>query len=121
MTGYDETFEQVKTAPFLALDDLGAENSTPWAEEKLYQIIVHRHNARLPTVITANYLSLKTLEEAKPRIRSRLGDPLVEWAPILVPDYRDQRPMNKSTDERPDDSKSRRRNRRRPGADDEHS
>lgn len=121
MTGYDETFEQVKTAPFLALDDLGAENSTPWAEEKLYQIIVHRHNARLPTVITANYLSLKTLEEAKPRIRSRLGDPLVEWAPILVPDYRDQRPINKSRDERPDNAKSQRRNRRRSNAEDEYN
>ena len=89
MTGYDEIFEQVKTAPFLVLDDLGAENSTPWAEEKLYQIIVHRHNARLPTVITANYLSLKALDEAKPRIRSRLADRMVKWAPILVPDYRD--------------------------------
>ena len=121
LTGYDETFEQVKTAPFLALDDLGAENSTPWAEEKLYQIIVHRHNARLPTVITANYLSLKALEEAKPRIRSRLGDSLVEWAPILVPDYRDQRPINKSRDETPGGAKPRRANRRRGGSENEYS
>ena len=95
LTGYDELFEQVKTTPLLVLDDLGSENSTPWAEEKLYQIIVHRHNARLPTVITANYLSLDQLEEAKPRIRSRLSDSLVEWAPILAPDYRDQRPPSR--------------------------
>ena len=121
MTGYDETFEQVKTAPFLALDDLGAENSTPWAEEKLYQIIVHRHNAALPTVITANYLSLKALEEAKPRIRSRLGDPLVEWAPIQMPDYRDQRPTNRSSNDRPDGSPPERRNRRRPRTEDEYN
>ena len=92
LTGYDELFEQVKTAPLLVLDDLGSENSTPWAAEKLYQIIVHRHNARLPTVITANYLSLGELEEAQPRVRSRLSDALVEWLPILAPDYRDQRP-----------------------------
>ena len=121
MTGYDEIFEQVKTAPLLALDDLGSENSTPWAEEKLYQIIVHRHNARLPTVITANYLSLKALEEAKPRIRSRLGDPLVEWAPILVPDYRDQRPINKSRDEKPEGARTGRANRRRTGPEHEYS
>ena len=95
-TGYDELFEQVKTASLLVLDDLGSENSTPWAEEKLYQIIVHRHNARLPTVITTNLESLKQLEEAKPRIRSRLSDALVEWAPILVPDYRDQRPPDRA-------------------------
>ena len=95
LTGYDELFEQVKRTPFLVLDDLGSENSTPWAEEKLYQIIVHRHNARLPTAITANYISLDELEEAKPRIRSRLSDALVEWAPILAPDYRDQRPSSR--------------------------
>ena len=97
LTGYDELFEQVKTSPMLALDDLGSENSTPWAEEKLYQIIVHRHNARLPTVITSNLGSLKQLEDAKPRIRSRLSDALVEWAPIRAPDYRDQRRFRRSS------------------------
>ena len=35
------------------MDDLGAESSTALGnDEKLYQIIVHRHNARLPTIIT---------------------------------------------------------------------
>ena len=95
LTGYDEFFEQVKNAPLLVLDDLGSENSTPWAEEKLYQIIVHRHNARLPTVITSNLVSLKQMEEAKPRIASRLSDALVQWTPILAPDYRDQRPSGR--------------------------
>ena len=92
LVGYDELFEQVKTAPLLVLDDLGAERSTPWAEEKMYQLVVHRQDAPLPTVITTEYQSLNALEKAKPRIRSRLGDSLVEWAPIDVPDYRDQRP-----------------------------
>ena len=95
--GYDELFEQVKTSPLLVLDDLASENSTPWAEEKLYQIIVHRHNARLPTVITTNLESMKQMEEAKPRISSRLSDTLVEWAPIRAPDYRDQRPSRRGT------------------------
>ena len=97
LIGYDELFEQVKTSPLLVLDDLASENSTPWAEEKLYQIIVHRHNARLPTVITTNLESVKQLEEAKPRIQSRLSDALVEWAPIRAPDYRDQRHLWRST------------------------
>ena len=95
LTGYDDLFEEVKSAPLLVLDDLGSENSTPWAEEKLYQIVVHRQNTRAPTVITSNLVSLKQLEEAKPRIRSRLSDTLVEWAPILAPDHRDQRPASK--------------------------
>ena len=89
--GYDELFEQIKTVPLLVLDDLGAESSTPWAEEKLYQIVVHRHEARLPTVITSAF-SLKELEEAKPRIGSRLMDSLVvDWQPITAGNYRDQR------------------------------
>ena len=89
--GYDELFEQLKTVPLLILDDLGAESSTPWAEDKLYQIVVHRHEARLPTVIT-NAFSIEELEEAKPRIASRLVDSLVvDWEPITAPNYRDQR------------------------------
>ena len=87
--GYDELFEQLKTAPLLILDDLGAESSTPWAEDKLYQIVVHRHEARLPTVITS---AIEDPEETKPRIASRLVDSLVvNWQPITAPNYRDQR------------------------------
>ena len=89
--GYDELFEQLKTVPLLILDDLGAENSTAWAEDKLYQIIVHRHEVRLPTVIT-NAFSIEELEEAKPRIASRLVDSMVvDWEPITASNYRDQR------------------------------
>jgi len=89
--GYDELFEQIKTVPLLILDDLGAESSTAWAEEKLYQIVVHRHESRLPTVITTSF-SLDSLEIAKPRIASRLVDSMVvDWQPVAAPNYRDQR------------------------------
>ena len=49
----ESIFEEVKSSPLLILDDLGSEHNSPWAEEKLYQIFVHRHNHRLPTVITS--------------------------------------------------------------------
>ena len=49
---YDEVFDRIRQAPLLILDDFGRENPTPWANEKLYQIIVHRHEVRLPTMIT---------------------------------------------------------------------
>ena len=89
--GYDELFEQIKTVPLLILDDLGAENSTVWAEDKLYQLVVHRHEARLPTVITTSF-SLDDLERTKPRIASRLVDSMVvDWQPVAAPNYRDQR------------------------------
>ena len=88
--------EDIKSAPLLILDDLGSEYSTTWGEEKLYQIVAHRHNLRLPTVINAGYVSLNDLDKAKPRIASRLIDSdLVEWAPIWgVDDYRDLHPNN---------------------------
>ena len=80
--GYDELFEQVKTTPLLILDDLGTETTTPWAEEKLYQIVVYRYDVRLPTVITSVF-SVEELEAIKPRIGSRLVDGMmVDWHPI---------------------------------------
>ena len=83
---YDEVFEHVRKTPFLVLDDLGYQSSTPWAEEKLYQIVVHRHNLRLPTVITA-----REDIELNPAISSRLNDPRsVQVLEIEAPDYRAQ-------------------------------
>lgn len=82
---FDERFEEVRNAPLLILDDLGTQSSTPWAQEKLFQIFNHRYNARLPTVITTNH----ELEEIDLRLRSRLVDPdLVEIVTILAPDFR---------------------------------
>lgn len=68
---YDERFEQIRSVYLLVIDDLGAEQSTPWAAEKLYQIFNYRYNNRLPTVITSN----SDLDTLDPRIRSRLCDP----------------------------------------------
>jgi DNA replication protein DnaC len=67
---YEDRFYRVRNTPLLILDDLGTETATPWAREKLFQIINHRYNACLPTVFTTNR-SLDSIEE---RIRSRLSD-----------------------------------------------
>jgi DNA replication protein DnaC len=83
--GYDARFEEVRTAPVLILDDLGTESSTPWAQEKLFQIFNYRYNAQMPTVITTNH----ELEEIALRLRSRLVDPdLARIVSITAPDYR---------------------------------
>ena len=90
---YDRLFERVKTAPLLVLDDLGEQSVTPWAQEKLYQVINYRYNAQLPTVITTSCLT----DEIDIPISSRLvdkkiGTPFI----ILAPDYRsDLRPSRK--------------------------
>ncbi len=96
IASYDERFEHVRTAPILILDDLGTENLTAWAREKLFQIFNYRYNARLPTVITTN----RSLEEIDQRIRSRLLDQsLCKVWTILARDFRggDQRQSDLSS------------------------
>ncbi len=83
--GFHERLEQIKSVPLLIMDDFGTESGTPWAQEKLFQILNHRYNARLPTIITTNH----ELEEIELRVRSRLVDPgLVQIVTILAPDFR---------------------------------
>jgi len=85
---YDELFESIRTSPILILDDLGAHSSTPWAEEKLFQLINHRYNHRLPTVITTN-LTMDELDRLDERLASRLADLKVSTlCPISAPSYR---------------------------------
>jgi len=67
---YDELFEQVRNAPLVILDDLGGHSATAWAQEKLFQLVNHRYNHRLPTVFTTSV----PLEEMDERLRTRLGD-----------------------------------------------
>jgi DNA replication protein DnaC len=83
---YDERFETIREVPLLVLDDLGTENTTPWAREKLYQIINHRYNYSLPTVITSN----RKPEDIEPRIFSRMCDRILceEITMIEASDYR---------------------------------
>lgn len=82
---YDELFEKVKSIYLLILDDLGVENPSPWAQEKLYQILNHRYTRRLPTVITTNV----NIDKLDPRISSRIQDiNLVQPVNITSPDYR---------------------------------
>jgi DNA replication protein DnaC len=82
---YDQLFEEVKNAPLLILDDFGEQSTTPWAQEKLYQVINYRYNARLTTVITTRC----SLDEIDSPISSRLADPKIStlWN-ITAPDYR---------------------------------
>ncbi len=83
--GFDERFQQIKSTSLLILDDFGTESGTPWAQEKLFQILNHRYNACLPTIVTTNY----ELEEIELRMRSRLVDPgLVQIITIVAPDFR---------------------------------
>ena len=82
---FEERFEEIRNMALLVLDDLGAQNATPWAVEKLFQIIDYRYIRRLPLVVTTN----QRLEDLDDRIRSRLQDPeLSTHVAVSAPDYR---------------------------------
>lgn len=82
---FDARFNRIKKIKLLVLDDLGAQNTTPWAREKLFQILDYRYVNKLPTVITTNMHQ----GELDPRWQSRLLDSrLSTWVSISAPDYR---------------------------------
>ncbi len=81
---YDELFEKVKNAPLLVLDDFGKQTTTPWAQEKLFQVINYRYNAQLPTVVTTNC----STDEMDNSISSRFIDGKVSTLfHVTVPQY----------------------------------
>ena len=85
---HDDLLDRIKTADVLVLDDMGAERSTPFAEDKLFQIVGYRYEERLPTIITTSR-QIESIAATRPRIASRLQDPLVVTElPIEAPDYR---------------------------------
>ncbi len=83
--GYDELFHLVREVPVLILDDMGAEKSTEFARDKMFQLLNHRHLTQRPTVITSNQMVF-AFED---RIRSRLADArIVTRVTIDAPDFR---------------------------------
>jgi DNA replication protein DnaC len=96
----DRLFDQVRSAPLLVLDDLGTESATPWAREKLFQLLNHRYSARLPTVITTS----TEIDKIDERLRSRMLDSTrCTVFPILAPSYRGSKAQRdaKSTRKKP--------------------
>ena len=69
-------FEQIKEAPMLILDDMSPRMSSVWASEKLFQLVDYRYLSQKPTVftITTADRELKELQNAAPRIFTRLAD-----------------------------------------------
>lgn len=94
-------FESVRNCELLILDDFGAQQMTDWALEKLYQIISHRHDRLLPTVITSQYIIWEGADNSNwnrvrgkhqwESIRSRLSDSRVVTERLMAaPDYRNR-------------------------------
>lgn len=83
----DDLFDRVRDCSLLVLDDLGAQNASPWAGEKLYQVVNYRTVAGLPSVVTTDQ-PLEDLQPTYPRILARIADPRAGMlVTILAPHY----------------------------------
>jgi DNA replication protein DnaC len=83
---FDRRSNEVRRAWLLVLDDLGVQNATPWAQEKLFQLLNYRSLGGLPTIITVSSDDWSRLDA---RLQSRLQDTSI--CTILdmdVPSYR---------------------------------
>ncbi len=89
--GYDQLFAKMREAELLVLDDLGSHQSSPWANEKLFQLLNYRYNSCYPTVITANRDGLGSIDN---RLISRLNDFSLVDKVVMdgAQDYRPRKP-----------------------------
>ncbi len=100
-TDFFTLFESVCNAETLILDEFGQQNATDWVLEKLYQLISHRHDRLMPTVITSQYILWEGADNsAWGRVRdkllwesilSRLNDSSVVTERLMAaPDFRNR-------------------------------
>ena len=80
----DRRFDEVKRTPLLVLDNLGTESATPWAREKLFQLINFRYTALLPTIITTS----TNIKQIEPWLYTRIMDAnRCQFLPVIAPSY----------------------------------
>ena len=85
---YMELFEHLCSVDLLQLDDIGAENVTPWVAEQLYSIVNERWQDQRSIIVTSNLKDRDALaEQVGGRTLSRL-DEMCEPIPIMGPDLR---------------------------------
>ena len=65
------SFPSLLNAPVLVIDDLGAQQATNWVDSKIDQLLTHRFNGRMPTVIVL----AKSIDEMPERIAMKVDDP----------------------------------------------
>ena len=64
--------DRLYTAQLLVLDDLGAEKTSGWVNDRLYAIINHRYEHQKTTILTSNKMGSELNEQIGNRAYSRL-------------------------------------------------
>ncbi len=83
-----DLLERLTAVDLLHIDDIGAEQTTPWVLEELYSIVNARYEERRSMVITTNILDRETLErQITERTVSRLTE-MCDELPLVGPDHR---------------------------------
>ena len=80
---------QLSGVDVLVLDNLGSENNTQWNRATLEDLLVARHDSRLPTVVTTSY----DLSEEIGPVASRLNDATFSTVVSLTGDDLRRRPI----------------------------
>jgi|WetSurMetagenome_2_1015567.scaffolds.fasta_scaffold00348_13 DNA replication protein DnaC len=87
ITSEDEIIKKYSTIEFLTLDDLGAEKTSEWVLQVLYQIIDARYGSVMNTVVTSNL----SLVEVGNRLGSRIASRIAGMCSIIELQGRDRR------------------------------
>jgi DNA replication protein DnaC len=83
-----DLFKQLTEVDLLQIDDIGAEQSTPWVLEELYSIVNARYEEQRSMVITTNILDRDLLcQQITERTVSRLTE-MCDELPLLGHDHR---------------------------------
>lgn len=94
-----EVLTPVLDAEVLLLDDLGAGRTSAWAQDVMHDVLAHRYNRRLPTLMTTNRVTgdeeASAATSEAPSLRDRLGDALMSrlyemclLVPVIAKDFR---------------------------------
>ncbi len=81
--------EELSSAPFLVIDDLGVQKNTEWVLEILYNLIDARYSEQRLTFVTTNQSSDQIKDLADGRIYSRFIE-MCHLIHIQAPDYRER-------------------------------
>jgi DNA replication protein DnaC len=85
---HNDLLERLTAVDLLHIDDIGAEQTTPWVLEELYAIINARYEEQRAIVITTNILDRETLcQQITERTVSRLTE-MCDELPLLGHDHR---------------------------------
>jgi DNA replication protein DnaC len=85
--GHVELLDRLAAVDLLHLDDLGAENTTPWVLEELYSIVNTRYEEQRSIIVTTNLLRDDLRAQIGERTVSRLSEMCLD-VPVFGHDRR---------------------------------